>query len=300
MNIDHIEAFVYVFHLGSYIKAADALFLTQPSVTARIQSLERELNIKLFDRTGKQISLTEQGKQFLPYAQHILQTYQEAKLNLKNETLTRNELNIACSLSVSNYIIPEILTVFRTKFPDVSIKIFTGHSSDVLEKVINQQVDFGIARSVFHSRIETLPFLTDPIHLVVPPEHHFAKNRRKATIDEISREPLILFDHGSIDSMMIHGIFETKKLSPNVVMEVDSMETAKKMVMKGIGICFLPEMCLGEELEKAELCQIFISPPAELARKIECIYLKQDKRPAFLNFFADFFNVQTNRLIGIK
>jgi DNA-binding transcriptional LysR family regulator len=299
MNIDHVEAFVYVFQLGSYIKAADVLFLTQPSVTARIQSLERELNIKLFHRTGKQITLTEKGKQFLPYAQSILQTYREAKLNLQ-QSGKRNELNIACSLSVSNYIIPDILAIFREKFPEVAIKITTGHSNDVLEKVINQQVDFGIARSVFHPKIESFPLLTDPIHLVVPPDHHFAKNHCQATIEEISQEPLIFFDHGSIDSMMIHGIFETKKLSPNVIMEIDNMETAKKMVMKGIGISFLPEMCLKDELGQAELRRIRIAPSADLARKIECIYLKQEKRPHFLSFFTQFINFQSTRLTTIS
>lgn len=75
MNIENIEAFVYVNHYGSFNKAAEVLFLSQPSVTARIQTLERELDCKLFDRLGKQIALTEKGKQFLPYAQQIMQTF---------------------------------------------------------------------------------------------------------------------------------------------------------------------------------------------------------------------------------
>ncbi|MFC5650351.1 LysR family transcriptional regulator [Paenibacillus solisilvae] len=296
MNIDNIEAFVYIFHLGSFKKAADALFLTQPSVTARIQTIEREMNAKLFFREGKQITLTEKGKLFLPYAENILQSYQEAKHNMLNQPKRKSELNIACSLSVSTYIIPEILTAFRAKFPDVMIKISTGHSNDVLEKVINKQVDFGIARSVSHSNIESSPFFTDPIHLVVPPGHPFAVNPSSVTIEEVSREPLIFFDHGSIDWMMIHGLFESKKLSPNVVLEVDSMEAAKQMVIKGIGISFLPEMCVRTELEEAQLCQITISTSVELERKIECLFLKQSKRPPFLSFFTHFIQSQSNRL----
>ncbi|HER2177994.1 TPA: LysR family transcriptional regulator, partial [Streptococcus pyogenes] len=77
MNIENIEAFVYINHYGSFNKAAEVLFLSQPSVTARIQSLERELGCKLFDRLGKQIVLTEEGRKFLPYAQQVLQVIQK-------------------------------------------------------------------------------------------------------------------------------------------------------------------------------------------------------------------------------
>lgn len=76
MNIENIEAFVYINHYGSFNKAAEVLYISQPTVTARIQSLERELDCRVFDLLGKQINLTDKGKQFLPYAQQILQVYQ--------------------------------------------------------------------------------------------------------------------------------------------------------------------------------------------------------------------------------
>ena len=103
LNLENIEAFVYAVHLGSFVKTAEALYLTQPSVTARIQSLERDLNVKLFHRAGKQISLSEEGRIFLPYAQKILQSYQEAKLKLHEPLLTPKELKIGCASSISNY-----------------------------------------------------------------------------------------------------------------------------------------------------------------------------------------------------
>lgn len=83
MNIENIEAFVYINHYGSFNKAAEVLYISQPTVTARIQSLERELDCRVFDRLGKQISLTDKGKQFLPYAQQILQIYQNGKYQVQ-------------------------------------------------------------------------------------------------------------------------------------------------------------------------------------------------------------------------
>jgi DNA-binding transcriptional LysR family regulator len=295
MNIENIEAFVYVFHLGSFNKAAEALYLTQPSVSARIQSLEREFNAKLFNREGKQISLTEKGKHFLPYAQNILESYREAKFNMRQQELNHNELSIACSLSVSNYIIPEILPIFRQTFPDVVVKILTGHSDDVLKKVINKEVDFGIARAVSHPKIESFLFHTDPVSPVVPSGHHFLQYSSKVTFEQISSEPLIFFDHGSIDWLMVHGLFESNNLKPNIITEVDSMEAAKRMVLKGIGISFLPELCIQDELRKGELHRIIMSTSVQIARKIDLIYLKGTQAP-FFDFFTQFINFQTKRL----
>jgi DNA-binding transcriptional LysR family regulator len=146
MNIENIEAFLYVCQLGSFNKAAEALYLTQPSVTARIQSLEREMNIKLFNRAGNKTSLTEKGEYFLPHAQKILQSYQEAIYGLQ-QVFIPYELVIGSALSISNNVLPNILPAFKSEFKDVRIKILTGHSKDILRKVINKEVDFGIIRT---------------------------------------------------------------------------------------------------------------------------------------------------------
>lgn len=287
MNIDHIEAFVYVFLLGSINRAAEALYLTQPSVTARIQTLERELDTKLFNREGKQLTLSDKGKQFLPYAQKIIQTYQEAKIHLQKDTLLQKELDIACSLSVSTHLVPALLVKFRDQFPNVSVRILTGHSNDVLEKVINKEVQFGIARTVTHPSIETVSFHADPIELLVNPDHPLLQ-RDHVTLDDVHTEPLIFFEHGSIDWLMIYGLFESKHLNPNVVLEVDSMETAKKMVMAGIGISFLPESCAREELENKQLYKIEILDKPPIARNIEFIFLKGEDRSPFLDYFIQY------------
>ncbi|WP_017755115.1 LysR family transcriptional regulator [Calidifontibacillus oryziterrae] len=284
MNIDHIEAFVYVFLLGSINRAAEALYLTQPTVSARIQTLERELNTKLFNRDGKQLTLSDKGKQFLPYAQSIIQTYQEAKIHLQTSTLTHNEMTIACSLSVSTHLVPEIMVQFRKQFPNVSVRILTGHSNDVLEKVVNKEVEFGIARTVTHPNIDTVLFHADPIELFVNPDHPLLL-KDQVSLEDIHNEQLIFFEHGSIDWLMIYGLFESKRLNPNVILEVDSMETAKKMVMAGIGISFLPESCAREELKQNQLCKISIADKPPIARNIDFIFLKGEYRSPFLDFF---------------
>ncbi|HHW37947.1 MAG TPA: LysR family transcriptional regulator [Bacillales bacterium] len=295
MNIDHIEAFVYVFLLGSINRASEALYLTQPSVSARIQTLERELNTKLFNREGKQLSLSDKGKQFLPYAQKILQTYQEAKIHLQKNTIVHTELNVACAPSVATHLVPDMLVQFRNEFPYVSVRILTGHSNDVLEKVVNKEVEFGIARSVTHPNIESVLFHADPIELFVNPGHHLI-GKEKVKLEDVYAEPLIFFEHGSIDWLMIYGLFKSKRLSPNIILEVDSMETAKQMVLAGIGISFLPESCALEELEQHNLYKIPIADKPPLVRNIELIFLKGEEPSPFLDFFINYDHITHNKL----
>lgn len=285
MNIENIEAFIYVCQLGSFNKAAEALYLTQPSVTARIQSLEREINIKLFHRNGNKISLTEKGEYFFPHAQKILQSYQEAKYGLQQAAIPY-DLVIGSALSISNNILPEILPSFKSEFKDVRIKIVTGHSQDILQKVINKEVDFGIVRTETHPQVESIRLYNDPIGLFVPRNHIFLKEE-KVTIEHVSKQPLIFFDYGSMDWLMIHRLFSSNDVSPNISLEVDNMETAKNLVIQGMGISFLPEHCVKQELENGELIRVEMEPPVKINISIDFIYLKGRPKSVFIDFLKD-------------
>lgn len=267
------------------IKSAEALYLTQPSVTARIQSLEREINIKLFHRNGNKISLTEKGEYFFPHAQKILQSYQEAKYGLRQVTIPY-DLVIGSALSISNNILPEILPGFKSEFKDVRIKIVTGHSQDILQKVINKEVDFGIVRTETHPQVESIRLYNDPIGLFVPRNHIFLKEE-KVTIEHVSKQPLIFFDYGSMDWLMIHRLFSSNDVSPNIFLEVDNMETAKNLVIQGMGISFLPEHCVKQELENGELIRVEMTPPVKINISIDFIYLKGRPKSVFIDFLKE-------------
>ncbi|EJS63405.1 LysR family transcriptional regulator [Bacillus cereus] len=285
MNIENIEAFIYVCQLGSFNKAAEALYLTQPSVTARIQSLEREINIKLFHRNGNKISLTEKGEYFFPHAQKILQSYQEAKYGLQQVTIPY-DLVIGSASSISNNILPEILPGFKSEFKDVRIKIVTGHSQDILQKVINKEVDFGIVRTETHPQVESIRLYNDPIGLFVPRNHILLKED-KVTIEHVSKQPLIFFDYGSMDWLMIHRLFSSNDVSPTISLEVDNMETAKNLVIQGMGISFLPEHCVKQELENGELIRVEMAPPVKINISIDFIYLKGRPKSVFIDFLKE-------------
>ncbi|WP_248923985.1 LysR family transcriptional regulator [Paenibacillus hamazuiensis] len=283
MNIEAIEAFVYVIHFNSFNKAADALFLSQPSISARIQSLERELNAKLFEREGKQFALTEKGKQFLPYAQQILQVYKLGKQQLQPKNSSLSMLRIGCTISVANYIIPELLPAFKRRQPEIQIKLITAPSEILLERLLNKEIDVGLVRNITHPHIDSAKFYEDPIRLFVRQGHPFARTGQIA-IEEIVNEPLVFFECGSLDWMKIHRLFETLDKPPAIEYHIDNLETAKKLVLQGAGIAFLPELCVREETADGRLVPIDVPALASLSLRTNLIALKGEGASAYKLF----------------
>lgn len=242
MNIENIEAFVYINHYGSFNKAAEVLYISQPTVTARIQSLERELDCRVFDLLGKQINLTDKGKQFLPYAQQILQVYQAGKHQIQSKGHIPNELRIGSTVSVSNYLMPHLLLHLKRRYPHITIKLTTASTEVLISKLKSKELDLAFIRKVVNPAIQAFPFCEDPISLYVHKEHRLAKGGR-ASIQDIRQETLVFFECGSLDWMRLHRVFESMEQPPNIEYQVDNLETAKKLVLKQAGICFRHSVC---------------------------------------------------------
>ncbi|WP_058302901.1 LysR family transcriptional regulator [Gorillibacterium timonense] len=261
MNIENLEAFVYIHHYGSFNKAAEVLFLSQPSVTARIQTLERELDCRLFDRLGKQIELTDKGKRFLPFAQQILQTMQKGKLRLQDQRARSDELRIGSTLSVSNYLLADLLPQLVQHYPELTFKQTTAASDELVKRLLEREIDIAFVRRLTHPSVQAYPFYEDPIRLYVYRDHPFA-TVGKASIRDLRHETLVFFECGSLDWMRLHRVFENLEYPPQIKFHADNSETAKKLVLRQAGISFLPGLCAREEVERGELVPIEIEETA--------------------------------------
>lgn len=270
MNIENLEAFVYVNHYGSFNKAADVLFLSQPSVTARIQSLERELDCQLFDRLGKMIQLTEKGKQFLPYAQQIVQTFQKGKLHLQERQTLPNELRIGSTVSVSNYLIPELLPRLKARYPELTFRLLTAPTDELAAKLQGREVDIAFVRKLSHPSFQSFLFYEDPIRLYVRQDHPFARKAR-ISIRDIHDQNLIFFECGSLDWLNVHRLFEHLEQPPNIVYRADHAETAKKLVLRQAGICFLPGLSVREEVRQGLLVPVDLEETSGISLKTNLI-----------------------------
>ena len=296
MDLGQIEAFVQVAQHRSFSKAAESLFLTQPSVTARIQALERDLGEALFERNGRGVRLTEMGTSFLPYARRALKALQDGRDALDGmRNLELGTLKLGSALTVSTYVLPRILKKYCMLYPGVEVSVQTGRSEQVLQMVLNDDVHCALERTVHHPDIVTVPLYEDDLVLVAAPQHRFARVGT-ATIEEVGRESLILFDKGSSYTALIQNVFRQNGVVPRTRMELDTIEATKKMVEEGLGIAMLPKVSTQRELEIGTLVPVSVSDAAMPRRQISLIYRKSRKHlrsvQVFFALLAEMFDVR--------
>src|SRR5579863_3658962 len=166
MLLEHIEGFVAVAERGNLSRAAEALIVHQPTLTARLQALERELGETLFVRTPRGMRLSEAGRAFLPYAQRALRALDEGRQSVAGvHSASAGRLVLGAAPAVSEYALPDVLERFTRDHPRVEIAVRTGHSDDVLEMVLREDVQLGLMRAISHRDVETRPFYDEDLVL---------------------------------------------------------------------------------------------------------------------------------------
>jgi DNA-binding transcriptional LysR family regulator len=169
------------------------------------------------------------------------------------------------------YFLPDVLKRFQQAFPRLNISIRPGHSKEVLEMVLNEEAEIGLARSLQHPEVETISLRDDPLILVAHPTLKLGMSRR-ARLEQVAGWPLIFYERGSSDWTLTRSLFRHAGLVPNVALEVDTIETAKRMVERGLGVSFLPLMAVGPEMRKAELTPIKLIDAEPLHRSLDLIH----------------------------
>jgi DNA-binding transcriptional LysR family regulator len=272
MDLGQLEAFLQVAEQRSFSRAADALRLTQPSVTARIQALERDLREPLFLRNGRGVALTEVGAAFLPHARRVLKALQDGRDAVV--ALNRLELGIlrlGAAPTISTYVLPGLLKTFRDRYPGIELSVRTEYSDQIAQMVLTDQVQLGLERKITHTDIVTVPMYEDEVVLVVGPHHPFASKDR-VSIDEVAKRHLIMFNRGSGYYALVHGALRQAGVLVPTAMELDNMEATKQMVQEGLGISFLPKVAVEQEVRRKELCQIGVDGMDLPRREIALIY----------------------------
>ena len=256
MGLSQLETFLEAAERGSFRRVAEALHLTQPSVSARLQTLENDLGAPLFHRLGRGVRLTEMGKVFLPYAQRSVETLRQGREALERAQQTAaGVLNMATARAIGTYVLPGILQEFKRRHPGIIVHISASRSNEVLQMVVNEDVQLGLARLLGHPDVDAFHLYDEEIVLVTHPDHRFAV-RGQTSIGQVAEEPLILYDPGSSYFVLIDEVCREAGITPRVEMNLDSIEATKHMVSLGLGLSFLPRSAVRQELENGSLAII--------------------------------------------
>ncbi len=271
MEIGQVEAFLAVGTFGGFRRAADSLRVTQPAVSARIKALENSLGVRLFERGPRGPSLSAAGRALRPHAEQLLHAAALARQAVHDlRPASGGAIQIAAALSICTYLLPDVLKRFQATHPKVMITVRSGHSKEVLEMVLRGEAELGLARSLQHPGVETVSLRDDPLMLVGRAVQWPPRSRR-VKLEAVADRPLILFDRGSSETLS-HGLFRRAGLVPNVALEVETIETAKRMVERGIGLAFLPHLAVAREVRRGSLVAIDIVDAEPLARSLDVIH----------------------------
>ncbi|MFQ5872618.1 MAG: LysR family transcriptional regulator [Dehalococcoidia bacterium] len=255
MELAQLEAFLEAVQWRSFRRAAQALFLTQPSLSERIKRLEQDVGQPLFHRMGRGVSLTEAGKALVPFAEHALADLRQGREALQAMNPSADTtLHLGSARAVGTYVLPDIIARFRQRY-SIDVNMRSGRSSEVLKMVIDQDVHVGVARALTDPQVETIPIYDEEVVLVSHPDHRFAQGGA-ASIFEVAKEPLILYDRDSFYFVLIDRVCREAGIAPRVLMMLDSIEATKQMVERGLGISFLPRSSVRREVRFDTLAQI--------------------------------------------
>ena len=275
MEIDQLKAFLAVGTFGGFRRAAGVLNVTQPTVSARIKALERSLGVALFERGRGGLALSAAGRALRPHAEQLLHVLAEARQAVGTPRAEQGgPLQIAAALSICTYLLPDVLKRFQAEHPAVMVTVRSGHSKEVLEMVLRQEAEIGLARSLHHPAVETVSLREDPL---IPVAHRTQAppRLRRTRLEELAGRPLVFFDRGSSDWTLTQGLFRRAGLVPNAVLEVDTIEAAKRMVERGLGTAFLPRLAVAREIRQRRLVAIEITDAEPLSRSLDVIHSRQ-------------------------
>jgi len=255
VDIQNLNAFIAVSDTGSFSRAAERLFITQPAVSKRISSLESELNTHLFDRIGKTVQLTEAGRALLPSAQRILAELEESKRAIGNlSDKVSGSLKIATSHHIGLHRLPPVLRAFTNSFPDVDLDIRFMDSEEACSAVLKGEVELAIATLPEHEweNLRNNIIWHDPLDIVISSQHPDA-NKPKLSVNKLHKLPAILPAKNTFTRVLLENALGLNEQNLNIAMETNYLETIKMMVSIGLGWSVLPVSMLSNDVTRMDI-----------------------------------------------
>jgi DNA-binding transcriptional LysR family regulator len=290
MDIHRLEVFCKVLELQSFTRAADAVCLTQPTVSEHIRALEESLGEKLIDRLGRELRPTPAGKILYQYARDIIQLRDDAIQSIqKYRGDLSGALLIGASTIPGTYILPALIGAFKSSHPSIQVTLRIFDSAEVVAGILDGSLEMGFIGARWDDRRIVLEELfSDELILAVYPNHPWA-GRNSVNLDDLAGQPFILRERGSGTRMVMNQMLESHGFSPSrlvTVAEMGSTEAVRQGIKARIGISILSCQAVAEDLERG----VLVAVPLDDIRLFRSFYLahRKNREPsplctAFLN-----------------
>lgn len=260
IDIDGIKAFVTVADARSFSIAANHLHLTQPAVSKRIALLESQMGVRLFDRIGRTVNLTEAGRALEPRARGILLDIEDTHRAISN--LAGNiggQLSLATSHHIGLWRLPQVLRKFSQRYPDVSLDLHFMDSEVAHEQIVQGNLELGVITLApnSHERLTAIPVWRDQLVFMCAADHPLA-TQGKVYIEQLPDYPAILPDMSTFTGRIVKPLFEERGLVLNVSMSTNYLETIKMLISVGLGWSMLPISMLDSSLKVIDVPNVTI------------------------------------------
>ena len=260
IDIDGIKAFVTVADARSFSIAANKLHLTQPAVSKRIALLESQMGVRLFDRIGRTVNLTEAGRALEPRARDILMNIEDTQREISN--LAGNiggQLSLATSHHIGLWRLPQVLRTFSQRYPDVSLDLHFMDSEVAHEQIVQGNLELGIITLApkSHDRLTAIPVWRDQLVFMCAADHPLAAHD-KVYIEQLPDYPAILPDMSTFTGRIVKSLFEERGLGLDVSMSTNYLETIKMLISVGLGWSVLPISMLDSSLKVVNVPNVTI------------------------------------------
>lgn len=255
MDSQSLQAFLAVARHRSFSAAGEALHLTQPAVSKRIATLESQLGVKLFDRIGRQVQLTDFGIKLIPRAQQILQHIEDTRRELLSASeRIAGPLSLAISHHIGLHRLPPVLKAFSQQFPEVQLNIQFTDSEAAYQEIQRGQIELAVITLAPYDapQIVAQKLWSDPLHFVAAPDHPLTRNN-SISLKTLSEQTAILPGMNTYTGQIIKGLFTSKQLELKLAMDTNYLETIKMMASIGLGWSVLPETMIDAQLQRLDI-----------------------------------------------
>jgi LysR family hydrogen peroxide-inducible transcriptional activator len=271
MELHQLRYFCAVAETGSFSRAAEQSHVSQPSLSQQIMKLEDELGVRLFDRLGRSVRLTETGQTFLPRARAVLRELEAARGDVaEQKDSVGGSVTIGVIPTVAPYFLPERLTWFSRKFPQVRLTVVEEITPILLDQVRASKVDLAIlALPIRGHEFETFSLLTERLFAALPAGHNLAK-RRSLSLKDLRAQPFLLLRDGHCFRDTAVAACDRARVHPQIIFESGQFSSLLSMVGAGMGVSIVPEMAIA----KKSRCRFVRIDDSAAARTIGAVVLR--------------------------